>query len=390
MYSKVYTKLREGGCIGIFPEGGSHDRTDLLPLKAGVSIMALGALAENPNLELHIVPVGLSYFHPHRFRSRAVVEFGEPISLPSELVELFKQGGAQKRDAVGQTLDLVFEGLKTVTVRAPDYETLMVVQACRRLYRPPGQQMSLGAVVELNRRFIAGYLRYKDEPRVQQLRDNVLDYNKALRTLNLRDHQIERVNRPMWKAFVLLVYRTGVLTVWSSLALPGVILNAPMFITASIISRKKAKGAYGDVVAELTPRRSARGVDGQDRRSRRPRHLESARRARHGPAPLRALRRLHRLARLPLPDAARRQAVDADRDVCAPQHGRLLGVALRRERHGRLQVAPTAPALAHSRQRALPRATPDDAPRPHDPARPDDRRVRAADVRGALSLSRSR
>jgi glycerol-3-phosphate O-acyltransferase/dihydroxyacetone phosphate acyltransferase len=33
VYSSVFKKLHEGGCIGIFPEGGSHDRTELLPLK---------------------------------------------------------------------------------------------------------------------------------------------------------------------------------------------------------------------------------------------------------------------------------------------------------------------------------------------------------------------
>ena len=33
VYARVYDKMREGGCIGIFPEGGSHDRTQLLPLK---------------------------------------------------------------------------------------------------------------------------------------------------------------------------------------------------------------------------------------------------------------------------------------------------------------------------------------------------------------------
>ena len=60
MYSSVYKKLSEGGCIGIFPEGGSHDRTDFLPLKHGVAIMALGAMAANPNLQVQIVPVGVS------------------------------------------------------------------------------------------------------------------------------------------------------------------------------------------------------------------------------------------------------------------------------------------------------------------------------------------
>ena len=39
------------------------------------------------------------------------------------------------------------------------------------------------------------------------------------------------------------MYRIFLLLVWSTLALPGVILNGPIFILASIVSRKKAKGA---------------------------------------------------------------------------------------------------------------------------------------------------
>lgn len=106
--------------------GGSHDRSDLLPLKAGVSLMALGAMANNPDVKVKIVPVGLSYFHPHKFRSRAVVEFGSAIDVPEDYVEMFKQGGSRKREAVGKFLDLIYDGLKTVTIRAPDYETLQV------------------------------------------------------------------------------------------------------------------------------------------------------------------------------------------------------------------------------------------------------------------------
>lgn len=106
--------------------GGSHDRTDLLPLKAGVSIMALGAMANDPHVRVKIVPVGLSYFHAHRFRSRAVVEFGTALDVPQEFVDMFKEGGDKKREAVAKFLDLIYDALKTVTVRAPDYDTLMV------------------------------------------------------------------------------------------------------------------------------------------------------------------------------------------------------------------------------------------------------------------------
>ncbi|KAL8291488.1 hypothetical protein RQP46_002466 [Phenoliferia psychrophenolica] len=243
MYSSVYQKLKDGGCIGIFPEGGSHDRTDLLPLKAGVSIMALGALAANPALRLRIVPVGLSYFHPHRFRSRAVVEFGSPIEIPQGFVEDFGKGGEEKRGAIAGMMDLVVDGLKSVTIRAPDFETLMLIQATRRLYRPPGQHLTLGQIVELNKRFIAGYEVYKDEPRLKALMVRVGEYNTLLRHMGLKDHQIERVARPLWRSLILLLYRIGLFSAWGVLALPGVVLNAPIFIAATIISRRKAKEA---------------------------------------------------------------------------------------------------------------------------------------------------
>ncbi|KAF9227958.1 glycerol-3-phosphate O-acyltransferase [Gyrodon lividus] len=254
MYRGVYQRLKEGGCIGIFPEGGSHDRTDLLPLKAGVSIMALGAMANDPTVKVKIVPVGLSYFHAHRFRSRAVVEFGTALDVPAELVEMFKEGGTRKREAVAKFLNLIYDGLKTVTIRAPDYDTLMLIQAVRRLYKTPGQHLTLGQVVELNRRFLEGYIHFKDVPRVQKLRTDVLKYNRLLRDLGLRDHQVPRAKKVGWKTLGLLLYRLGLLVVWTILTLPGVILNGPMFVLASVISKRKAEEALAASVVKVAGR----------------------------------------------------------------------------------------------------------------------------------------
>ncbi|THH01423.1 hypothetical protein EW026_g1269 [Hermanssonia centrifuga] len=253
-YHHVYECLKVGGCIVIFPEGGSHDRTDLLPLKAGVSLMALGAMANNPDVKVQIVPVGLSYFHPDKFRSRAVVEFGPAMQVPDELVEMFKQGGPQKRDAIGKLLNLIYDGLKTVTIRAPDYETLMLTQAARRLYMTPGQHLTLGQVVELNKRFLESYLKFKDEPKIQKLRSDVLKYNRILRDLGLRDHQVPVARKAGWKTFGLFLYRIFLLFVWGILALPGVILNGPIFLTARIMSRKKAKEALAASTVKIAAR----------------------------------------------------------------------------------------------------------------------------------------
>ena len=86
--------------------------------------MALGALAANPDCNLKIVPCGMNYFHPNKFRSRAVVEFGTPVDVSPELVTLYRSG--DRREAVRQLLETVYEALVAVTVTSPDYDTLQV------------------------------------------------------------------------------------------------------------------------------------------------------------------------------------------------------------------------------------------------------------------------
>jgi glycerol-3-phosphate O-acyltransferase / dihydroxyacetone phosphate acyltransferase len=87
--------------------------------------MALGALAQNANVT--VVPLGLNYFHAHKFRSRAVVEFGEPVAISSELVDNFKNG--KRRESIGELLGSIYQSLTAVTMTAPDFDTLMVSNA---------------------------------------------------------------------------------------------------------------------------------------------------------------------------------------------------------------------------------------------------------------------
>src|SRR5690606_38019758 len=153
------------------------------------AIMALGALAEAPDCGLTIVPVGMNYFHPHKFRSRAVVEFGSPFKIPPELVEMYRNN--ERREPIGQILDAVHQSLSSVTVSTPDYDTLMLIQAARRLYNSTGKKLPLPVVVELNRRLALGYEKYKSDQRLIDLRAAVKDYNTRLKYLNLRDHQVQ-------------------------------------------------------------------------------------------------------------------------------------------------------------------------------------------------------
>ncbi|OAK96226.1 hypothetical protein IQ06DRAFT_256912 [Phaeosphaeriaceae sp. SRC1lsM3a] len=241
VYDAVHTVLHHGGSIGIFPEGGSHDRTDLLPLKAGVAIMALGTVATKPDCNLKIIPVGMNYFHAHKFRSRAVIEFGTAIDVPPELAQKFD--GPGRRDAIGEMLENVRQGLISVTVTTPDYDTLMVIQAVRRLYNSKGTKLPLPRVVELNRRLVQGYDRYKDDPRVIELKKEVTVYNSKLRALGLRDHQVQVAKMHPIKAFGIFIFRLSKLVFLSTLVIPGTLLFSLVFIATKLISIRKAKEA---------------------------------------------------------------------------------------------------------------------------------------------------
>lgn len=172
-----------------------------------------------------------------------MIEFGTPVEVPPELIDGYKAGGAERRKAIGNLLDIVYQGLVSVTVQAPDYETLMMIQAVRRLYNPKGKKLPLPFVVELNRRLIQGYNKYKDDPRIINLKKEVIMYNKDLVALNIRDHQVDYARMPFLKVIFFLLYRTAKLLLLSIGVLPGLVLFAPVFITGKLISIRKAKEA---------------------------------------------------------------------------------------------------------------------------------------------------
>jgi 1-acyl-sn-glycerol-3-phosphate acyltransferase len=75
--------LKKGGAIAIFPEGVSHDRPQLQPLKTGAARIALGAVSSGKDpasLRLEIVPVGLFYTEKNDFSERSLASFRQIFS----------------------------------------------------------------------------------------------------------------------------------------------------------------------------------------------------------------------------------------------------------------------------------------------------------------------
>mmetsp|Transcript_27083 Transcript_27083/g.42048 ORF Transcript_27083/g.42048 Transcript_27083/m.42048 type:complete len:656 (-) Transcript_27083:398-2365(-) len=196
VYAKVLDKLASGGCIGIFPEGGSHDRTDLLPLKVGVALIAYSAL-EKDDLNVPIVPVGLNYFRAHRFRGRAIVEYGRPTYISPSTLDAFKKGGAERREVCNELLMRIEEAMRSVLVTTPDFQSLQMIYTARRLYQR--KEPTTLKKQDLNRRFAEGYkellLRAGGNPPKEwtDIQERLLAYQKELDELGIRDRHVRRL-----------------------------------------------------------------------------------------------------------------------------------------------------------------------------------------------------
>lgn len=255
VFQNVFNHLNGGKVLGIFPEGGSHDRPDLLPLKPGVAIMALGAASTSPDPHavINVIPVGMNYFHPHRFRSRAVIEFGKPIRVDKKRSKMYEDNSKAAVDALLETITL---GLREVTVTCTDYDTLMALQAARRLYTSARrEQIPLPMIVEMNRRLVRGYEKYAYNPEVKEMKTMVSEYNKKLMRMGLHDHQVELLSSSdRFKTLVTFSDRLFKVFLFFGLSLPGIFLFSPVFITARRISRQKAKEALAGSVVKIRAR----------------------------------------------------------------------------------------------------------------------------------------
>ena len=78
-FEEVYKVLSKGKSVLIFAEGRTEYERKLRPIQRGVGRMAVGALRQYEDLDLHIQVVGINYEDLYRFRSNVQVNLAIPI-----------------------------------------------------------------------------------------------------------------------------------------------------------------------------------------------------------------------------------------------------------------------------------------------------------------------
>src|SRR5450432_3086674 len=229
-FARCRAALGRGEALALFPEGTSHSDPQLRPLKTGAARIALSAEREAADaggrLGAVIVPVGLFYEPPAVFRSRVLLDVGEPLEAAS-LLPRYRQ---DERAAVETLTDEIRARLDAVVLQAETRELLAGIARVARWTaekrpsdEPGARDEALSAEHRHARELLDAYerLRARDPARVEAVAAEARAYARTLRHLGVRNP---------WGLEIELIAPTRVVAAVArvALALPFAIVGAAL------------------------------------------------------------------------------------------------------------------------------------------------------------------
>lgn len=198
-FEACFQTLEKGETIGIFPEGTSDMLRTVKKLKTGAARIILEAERRNGySLGVHVIPLGLYFFSRSRFRSRILINVGEPIDMAA----FFKLNETDNPAAVLSLTSRIQENLSQLTIHLQHVELDDLVRDVEVIYKDelvqnlprPAQPVSPNVEKFFATQKIAAAVEYFNErapDRVKAFRDRVDAYNRKLRALHIHDGMLQ-------------------------------------------------------------------------------------------------------------------------------------------------------------------------------------------------------
>ena len=243
--------------IMMFPEGICIQERRLRPLKKGLSrIVFQTAASINFNKDMLVIPVGINYSNAKKFRSKAVLDFGTPISiLPFK--ESFEKDPVKTINEFTRVLE---DKMKPhlVIIENPDNDNL--VAAIEELFLEQWIQSKNGNTRDLNQQNKASQeiaemvntLSVQEPGNLQSLKQKTENYLSILNKYQLRDHLLKPESIDKMSFFSFLI---ECLSICLGMPLYGIalLLNHPPYYLAKRFSDKKIRNVefYASVYCNL-------------------------------------------------------------------------------------------------------------------------------------------
>jgi hypothetical protein len=194
-FKAIYKILNKNGNYVVFSEGLCVQEKRLQKLRKGTARMAFGAEVQH-GLDVFVVPVGINYTYPAKFRKEVMINFHDPFRI-KELKELYNINQAKALLAFNRKVE---EGLKqqVVIIENPENDRIveqLLVMGRNNFVLPFFQwmfdsderrQLEKGISEKIN------YLSKTSEAALNSLKDKVRAYADLLIKNHIKDVNIAR------------------------------------------------------------------------------------------------------------------------------------------------------------------------------------------------------
>ena len=122
IFERCFKILHNQETLMIFPEGSHDKKRTVRRLSKGFTRIVSGALEKHPELEIKVVPVGITYQHASSFPAKVVIHYGQPIATR----EIFEANAPAK--SINILKAAVTAQLKKLSVHIPNdkkYEAVL-------------------------------------------------------------------------------------------------------------------------------------------------------------------------------------------------------------------------------------------------------------------------
>lgn len=185
-FARCRAILAQGGAIALCPEGTTHSKSQLLPMRTGAARIVLAAEeAMKWGGEVQVVPVGLWYQSKVQFRSSVLIVIGESFELAGYKAHYL----VDKEETVDQVTDKIYECLDKVVLQAEHTDLLAAAPIIASWVAPEGETLTLDQQHEWVGKLLLLYERIrKEEPeRLEAFAEQARHYANTLDMLGIED-----------------------------------------------------------------------------------------------------------------------------------------------------------------------------------------------------------
>lgn len=236
-FTGIYEILRNNGNFIMFSEGICVQEKRLQKLRKGTARLAFGA-EEKFGLDVNIVPVGINYTYPARFRKEVMINFGDPFSI-RELKDVYQAHPAKALLAFNEKCDASLRK-EVIIIEDPANDLLaenLLIMARHNMVLPFFQwrfNTDDRLILEKKVADKINHLSENSAENARLLNEKVTEYIRQLKAGNLKDENFARkLNWGILRYFALIA--------GFPIFLAGYITNLIPFIVPKFICDKLIK-----------------------------------------------------------------------------------------------------------------------------------------------------